>query len=121
VLPFESSGLVYLHGGAHSGKEPTVIVMTTHPTAFQRDDVFDHALHRLHRLASLPAKSAVLGLIEDMNHLLTFHGMVMVFPRGRQQGHPSLARRLSQQLLLSGFPIHNHRRAHASHMSRFQP
>jgi hypothetical protein len=67
-MGLEDSSLMPLHGDPHRGEEPTVVPITTHPTPFQREDVFDHALHRLHRLPELPAQSTVFWQIQDFDH-----------------------------------------------------
>jgi hypothetical protein len=120
-MRFESSSLMHLHGDSHGRKEPPVVPMTTHPTPFQREDVFDHALHRLHRLASLLAQSAVFRLIQDFDHRLTLCSMVTIGSRRGQQGHPALSLKLGKQLLIIRFPVHNDRRDHAAKMPGFQP
>jgi hypothetical protein len=117
----ESSSLMHLHGDPHGRKEPTVVPMTTHPTPFQREDVFHHALHGLYRLASLPAQSAVFRLIQDFDHRLTLCGMLTIGSRRGQQGHPALALKLGKQILIIRFPVHEDRRDHATKMPGFQP
>lgn len=92
-----------------------------HPTAFQCEDVFDHAWSWLHRLAARLAQSALFEPIQGVDHLLTGHEMVTVVPKGRHQGHPSWSWKFALQRLIIGFPIHDHCRDHTSPIARFQP
>jgi hypothetical protein len=117
----EGSGLIQLHGGSHGRKEPTLVPMTTHPTPFQCEDVFDHALQRLRGLSALPAQFTVNGLIEDFNHLLAFHGMVMMTTKGGHQGHPSLELKRGEQILILRFPVHHDCLDRASKRPGFKP
>ena len=120
-MRFEGSGLMPLHGDSHGRKEPTVVPITTHPTPVQCEDVFDHTLHGLYGLSSLPAQFAVDRPIEDFNHLLAFRSMVTMTTRGGQQSHTSLALKLGKQRLIIRSPVHHDRRDHASKRPGFQP
>jgi hypothetical protein len=93
---FEGSGLMQLHGNSHSREQPTVMAMTTHPTPIQREDVFDYALHWLHRLPTLLAQLAVYGQIQDLDHPLAGLGLVAIFARCGQQRHLALPLKLSK-------------------------
>ena len=93
-----------LYSDLHGRKEPTVVPMTTHPTVLQCEDVFDHALHWLYSLSSLPAPFAVAGMT-----------------RRGPQGHPALSLKLGEKSLIIRFPVHNDRLGHASQMPSFQP
>jgi hypothetical protein len=96
---FKGSGLMQLPHDTHSRKEPTVMLITTHPTPLQRENVFHQALHRFHRLSSLLAQSAVLGPMQDCDHVLALLCMVTVFARCSRQGHPSLSLQPGKQVL----------------------
>jgi hypothetical protein len=52
-----------LHDHPDRRKEPTVIAMPTHPAPVQCEDIFDHTLHRFHRLPALLAELLVCGQI----------------------------------------------------------
>jgi hypothetical protein len=110
-----------LDGNPHGGKEPTVIPLTTQPTVRQREDVLHHAWPRFHRLSSRLAPSAVLGSVQDVDHVLALLGMVPVVPRCGPQGHPALALELAQPILSIGCAVHHHRFDHASQVPSCPP
>jgi hypothetical protein len=55
------------------------------------------------------AQSAVLGPIQEVDHVLALRGMVTVFPRRGQQGHPTWSLKLGKQVLIIRFTVHHHR------------
>ena len=52
-----------LHGDTLGGKEPTVMLMTTHPTPLQTKDLFYQALHGLHCCARSLDRRLSRGLV----------------------------------------------------------
>ena len=120
-MGFEGSGLMQLHSDSHRRKEPTVVPMTTPPTPFQCDDVFDHPWPRLHGLSTLAAPCAVHRSVEDFYHLLAFHSRVTITTRGGQQGHPALALKLGNQRLIRRVPLPQARVHDAAPLPRFPP
>ena len=75
------SGLLPLDGNPQGRKEPTGRVMTTHPTALPREDVFHHALHGLPGLTARLAQSTVDRLVPPIDRLLAGIGMVAMVTR----------------------------------------
>jgi hypothetical protein len=63
ALFVEGFGLMQLHGDTHGGKEPTVMLMTTHPTPLQTKDLFYQALHGLHCCARSLDRRLSRGLV----------------------------------------------------------
>jgi hypothetical protein len=99
-MRFESSGLMQLHSDPHGCIEPTVVPMPTHPTLFQCEDAFDHALHGIHGLAALLALSTIHRPIQDGDHVLAFRGLVLMLARYSQQGHLALPLKFGKQIFV---------------------
>jgi hypothetical protein len=110
-----------LHSDPHSGKEPTVISMTTHPTTLQTKDLFDQALHGFDGLPAFLLQTLGARPVQQANHRLPPHGMSAIAARRGQQGHAPLPAELKKQGLIIGLAVHYNGPHRAFEMPSFPP
>ena len=62
--------LMHLNDNSHRGKEPAIMRPATHPTGLEVKNVFDQALHWLHRIAPLLVEVLMSFLLNPTTSLV---------------------------------------------------